>query len=84
MVNGLRHGEVRTLANWADICFDAGNYAGLIVFGWIALQSPLSREVRKLLSEESTVTELPSGATVTQTKTTSVQVEALPSDIPKQ
>ena len=77
MFNGLRHGEARTLANWADICIDAVNYAALAVFGWVALKSPWAKEVTSLLNQEkeSTTTE-PSGVVTVEKTKTSLETSA--------
>ncbi len=74
--NAYMHGEVK---HWSDLkaaALDSLLPAIGIAVGWIALKSPLSREVTGLLTQESTkVTESPSGATVTERTTTSLQVE---------
>ncbi len=77
MFNGLRHGEARTLANWADICIDAANYAALAVFGWIALKSPLAKEVTGILTQEKeSTTTAPSGAVTVEKSKTSLETTA--------
>lgn len=80
--NGLRHGEARTLSNWAEICIDAANYGALIGFGWIALKSPLAKEVSGLLTRETTKeTTEPSGKTVIEKTKTVVSTES--TELPK-
>jgi hypothetical protein len=84
IVQGLRHHEAHSMADWAEILWDSSTYFGIGAFGWICTKSPLAKAVSGMLDQESVkTTELPSGAIVTEKTKTSVQVEAEPTKADK-
>ncbi len=77
MMQGLRHGEFHSIAQWAEILWDSLSYAGTATFGWIALKSPLAKVVLSLFEQEKIKTsETPEGGKTVEKTTTSVQVQA--------
>lgn len=77
--NAFMHGEIKKWGDLGEAASDSLLFAVGIGVGWIALKSPLAKEVTGILTQESSkTTALPSGATVTEKVKTSVQVEAAP------
>lgn len=75
--NAFLHGEIKEWADLGEAASDSLLYAVAVAVGWIALKSPLAKEVTGILTQESeSTTTAPSGAVTVEKSKTSLETTA--------